>query len=61
LVVYDITGRVRQTLVDRRQGRGEFVAPLRADNLAAGVYVAKLWLTTGDETEVVTRKVLVAR
>ncbi len=61
LAVYDVSGRVCRVVWDGRQLRGEHVVPLRAEGLAAGVYVVKLWLTTDAKTDVVTRKVLIAR
>jgi len=61
LVLYDVTGRVARTVVNDWQARGEHVANLRSDGLAAGVYIAKLWIRTEAASLVTTRKVTIAR
>jgi len=61
LVLFDVTGRVVQTLADDWQPQGEHSANLRSDGLAAGVYVAKLWVRTEASTLATTRKVTLLR
>jgi len=61
LVLFDVTGRVVQTLADDWQPQGEHSANLRSDGLAAGVYVAKLWVRTEASTMATTRKVTLLR
>jgi hypothetical protein len=42
LELYDATGRLARVVQDDWQGRGEHVAVLKSDGLAAGVYVLRL-------------------
>jgi hypothetical protein len=61
LELYDATGRLARVVQDDWQGRGEHVAVLQSDGLAAGVYVARLRIQTEAGLSVASRKLLVSR
>jgi hypothetical protein len=44
LTIYDIKGKLLQTLVDREQGNGEYSILFNAENLSSGIYLIKLSL-----------------
>ena len=55
LTVYDITGRLVTTLVDKIQGSGIYKATWNADNFASGIYFYKFTATDiGNSSHVFT-------
>lgn len=42
IMVYDITGRLVETLVDSRKGAGDHAVSFNADNLSSGVYLYEI-------------------
>ncbi len=58
LKVYDITGRVVATLVNKKQNTGNYRVMFSGDNLSSGVYFYKL--TAGNET-VATKKMILIK
>ena len=57
LAVYDLLGREVVTLVDKRQGAGEYAVSFDAGGLASGVYFIRLQAGS----EVLLRKMLLVR